>query len=392
MFSSRTRWDRTENRLARLLEMRRRSGALVLDLTESNPTRAGLLPHPDVLAPLATVEALRYDPNPRGSRAAREAVANDRRRNGHAVKAEDIVLTASTSEAYSLAFKLLCDPGDAILVPSPSYPLFDFLATLETLQVGRYSLRHDGAWHLDLASLEAAITEKTRAVVVVNPNNPTGSYLKRHEAEALLDLCAARRLAVLSDEVFADYAFAPDPERQTSLDGGDRALVLAFGGLSKSCGLPQLKLGWIALSGPALLREEALARLEIVADTYLSVGTPVQVAAPAILARSTELRAPIAGRIARNLATLRERLAAGSVASLLPPEGGWSAVVRIPATLSEEDRVCRLLEHHGVLVHPGYFFDFESEAYLVLSLLAPEATFDRGLDALLADLAATPVL
>jgi hypothetical protein len=387
MFSSRTRWDRTENRLSHLLDTRRRSGAPVLDLTESNPTRAGLLPPPEILAPLAALEALLYDPDPRGSKAAREAVAADRRRLGHDADADRIVLTASTSEAYSLAFKLLSDPGDSVLVPSPSYPLFDFLASLESVRVGRYSLRHDGAWHLDLASLEAAITEKTRAVVVVNPNNPTGSYLKRDEAAALLDLCAARGLAVLSDEVFADYAFAPDAERVTSLDGGDGTLVLAFGGLSKSCGLPQLKLGWIAVSGPASLRDEALARLEIVADTYLAVGTPVQIAAPAILARSLELRTPIAARIARNLAKLLECLPRGSVASVLPPEGGWSAVLRIPATLSEEDRVCRLLERHGVLVHPGYFFDFESEAYVVLSLLAPEATFGVGLGLLLTDLA-----
>jgi alanine-synthesizing transaminase len=392
MFSSRTRWDRTENRLARLLDARRRSGALVLDLTESNPTRAGMVPPPGILAPLATAEALLYDPVPRGSKAAREAIAADRRRHGHAAHADGIVLTASTSEAYSVAFKLLCDPGDAVLVPSPSYPLFDFLASLESVQVDRYSLRHDGAWHLDIASLEAAINEKTRAVVVVNPNNPTGSYLKLGEAEALLDLCAARGLAILADEVFAEYALAPDPERVTSLDGGDRALVLAFGGLSKSCGLPQLKLGWITVSGPALLRDEALARLEIVADTYLSVGTPVQIAAASILARSAELRAPIAARIARNLATLRTRVPRGSVASLLPPEGGWSAVLRIPATLREEDRVCGLLDHGGVLVHPGYFFDFESEAYVVLSLLTPEATFDRGLALLLSDLAATAVL
>jgi alanine-synthesizing transaminase len=392
MFSSRTRWDRTENRLARLLAARRRSGSLVLDLTESNPTRAGMVPPPEILAPLATPEALRYAPDPRGSRAAREAVAADRQRHGHAADADQIVLTASTSEAYSMAFKLLCDPGDAILVPSPSYPLFDFLASLESVQVDRYSLRQDGGWHLDLASLEAAVTEKTRAVVVVNPNNPTGSYLKRDEAEGLLDLCATRRLAVLSDEVFADYAFAPDGGRVTSLDGGDRALVLAFGGLSKSCGLPQLKLGWMTVSGPPSLRDEALARLEIVADTYLSVGTPVQIAAPAILARSHELRAPIAARTARNLAALRSRIPAHSVARVLPPEGGWSAVLRIPATLSEEDRVSRLLERHGVLVHPGYFFDFETEAYVVLSLLTPEATFDRGLDILLSDLTTVTVL
>jgi alanine-synthesizing transaminase len=391
MFSSRTRWDRTENRLARILAGRRAARAEVLDLTASNPTLAGLAGAPDVLAPLAAPEALRYDPDPRGLRAAREAVAADALRRGHRLDPDHVVLTASTSEAYALAFKLFGDPGDAFLAPTPSYPLFDFLATLESVQLSRYSLTHDGAWRLDLASLGAAVTERTRAVIVVNPNNPTGSYLKRGEAAALLELCGERRLAVLSDEVFADYAFAPDHERVTSLAGGDRALVLSFGGLSKSCGLPQLKLGWIAVSGPPPLRDEALARLEIVSDTYLSVGTPVQTAAPALLARREELQAPIRARVARNLEVLRGAVV-GSMASLLPPEGGWSAVLRIPATVSEEDRVCGLLERRGVLVHPGYFFDFESEAYVVVSLLTPEAAFDRGLSLLLADLAPAPVL
>lgn len=391
MFSSRTRWDRTENRLARVLAERKGSGAAVMDLTASNPTLAGFPRPPGVLAALSAPEALRYDPDPRGSRAAREAVAADALGRGQRLDPDHVVLTASTSEAYALAFKLLGDPGDAVLAPTPSYPLFEFLATLESVRLGRYSLTHDGAWRLDVASLAAAVGDRTRAVIVVNPNNPTGSYLKREEAAALLEFCGERDMAVLSDEVFADYAFAPDPRRVTSLDGGDRALVLAFGGLSKSCGLPQLKLGWIAVSGPPALRDEALARLEIVSDTYLSVGTPVQTAAPALLARRVELQAPIRARVARNLQALRSAVL-GSVASLLPPEGGWSAVLRIPATLSEEDRVCGLLERHGVLVHPGYFFDFESGAHLVLSLLTPEAEFDRGTRLLLADLAESPVL
>jgi alanine-synthesizing transaminase len=391
MFSSRTRWDRTENRLARLLAARRAAGAEVLDLTVSNPTLAGLAAPLEVLAALAAPEALRYDPDPRGLRAAREAVAADALRRGARLDPDHVVLTASTSEAYALAFKLFGDPGDAFLVPRPSYPLFDFLSTLESVRLSRYTLAYDGAWQLDLASLASAVSDRTRAVIVVNPNNPTGSYLKRDEAAALLELCGERRLAVLSDEVFADYAFRPDTERVTCLEGGDHALVLSFGGLSKACGLPQLKLGWIAVSGPPALRDEALARLEIVSDTYLSVGTPVQTAAPTLLARRDELQAPIRARVARNLEALRAGVA-GAIVSLLPPEGAWSAVLRIPATVSEEDRVCGLLERRGVLVHPGYFFDFESEAYLVLSLLTPEAAFDRGLALLLADLTAAPVL
>jgi len=385
MFSSRTRWDRTENRLTSLLAAKRRSGAPILDLTESNPTRAGISYPPDILDALAAPESLHYDPDPRGLLVAREAVTADYRRRGVDVDPLQLILTASTSEAYSMAFQLLCDPGDAVLVPQPSYPLFDFLATLASVGVERYPLSYDGSWQVDFPVLAASVTSATKAVVVVNPNNPTGSFLKRDEAERLLDLCATRRLALIADEVFADYAFAPDAARVAALDGGDRALTLAFGGLSKSCGLPQLKLGWIAASGPARLCAEALERLEIVADTYLSVGTPVQRAAPAILARLPELQRPIAARLGANLAVLQRRVD-GSAATLLSLEGGWSATLRVPDTIPEEERVCTLLERHGVLVHPGYFFEFEGGAHVVVSLLTPEEIFSRGIERLLADL------
>jgi aspartate/methionine/tyrosine aminotransferase len=389
MFSSRTRWDRTENRLSRLAQARRRAGLPLLDLTESNPTRAGLVAPPDVLATLTDPRALTYEPSPTGLQAAREAVATDFGRRGFAVDAGRVVLTASTSEAYAFLFKLLADPGDAVLVPRPSYPLFDFLARLESLDVHPYALAFDGEWHLSLPAIEAALSPRTRAIVVVNPNNPTGSYLKRDEVSGLMDLCARRGLAVVSDEVFADYAFAPDSRRLTSVAADAPALAFSLGGLSKSCGLPQLKLGWIAVTGPEPLRNEALARLEIVADTYLSVATPVQHAAPALLARLRELQAPIARRVQANLASLRARLGADSPATLLPAEGGWNAVLRVPATLPEEERVCRLLETRGVLVHPGFFFDFEHEAFLVLSLLPEPAVFAEGVEHVLADVAIT---
>lgn len=386
MFSSRTRWDRAENRLTRAIEARRERGVAILDLTETNPTRVGLTAPAGVLDLLARPESLAYAPDPRGWSAAREAVADDARRRGVEVAPDQVVLTASTSEAYALAFKLLCDPGDAILVPRPSYPLFDFLAGLESVRVDRYALVLDETWRLDLEDLRHEISPETRAVVVVNPNNPTGSFLKGDELAALLDLCAERGLAVISDEVFADYAFAPDARRVSAIDGGDRALVLSFGGLSKSCGLPQLKLAWIVATGPGPLRSEALARLEIAADTYLSVGTPVQQAAPEILARLPELQAPIAARVRRNLDTLASLCHAESPATLLDVEGGWCAVLRVPATLSEEERVCRLVQDRGVLVHPGYFFDFGSEAYVVVSLLPDPEIFGRGAEILLADL------
>lgn len=384
MFSARTGWDLAPNRLSSLLEARRKRGEPVLDLTETNPTRVGIAYPPDLLAPLADPGALRYEPSPRGLASAREAVARDHARRGVAVEPGRIFLAASTSEAYAWLFKLLCDPGDAVLVPRPSYPLFSYLGRLESVDVHPYALSYDGQWHLSVDAVREALTARTRAVVVVSPNNPTGSYLKRAEAEALLALCGERGLAVVSDEVFADYAFAPDPRRVASLAGDGDALAFSLGGLSKSCGLPQVKLAWIAVSGPEQWRAPAIERLEVVADTYLSVSTPVQRAAGALLGRREELRRPIAERVAANRAALRRRLAPGSPATMLDAEGGWSAVLQVPATRSEDDLVARLLEEHGVLVHPGYFFDFPREAFLVLSLLPPPGTFAEAVDRIVA--------
>jgi aspartate/methionine/tyrosine aminotransferase len=383
MFSRRTPRDIEPNRLSLALEARRRAGAPILDLTQSNPTAVGI-PYPaDLLAPLAEPGSLAYEPTPGGLASAREAVAADYARRGIVVDADRILLTASTSEAYAFLFKLLCDPGDVVLVPRPGYPLFELLSRLECVEVASYPLRYDGEWHLPVSAVEQALSPRTRAVVVVSPNNPTGSCLKRDEAAALQELCAERGVAIVADEVFADYTFGPDPRRLPSLHGDGRALVFALGGLSKACGLPQLKLGWTAVSGPPALRDEALARLELVADTFLSVGTPVQRAAASLLRRLPELQAPIAERVGSNLLLLESRLRHAPSATLLRPEGGWSAVVRVPATVPEEELVLRLLESRGVLVHPGYFFDFEDEAFLVLSLLAPEDAFRSGLEAVL---------
>ena len=384
MFSTRTGWDLTPNRLSSQVEARRKRGERVLDLTETNPTRVGLEYPPDLLAPLADPAGLSYEPSPRGLASAREAVAADHARRGGSIHPSRILLTASTSEAYAWLFKLLCDPGDAVHVPRPSYPLFSYLARLESADARPYALSYDGEWHLSLDAVREAVTPRTRAVVVVSPNNPTGSYLKRTEAEELLALCAEREIAVISDEVFADYAFAPDPRRMPTLAGDGPALAFSLGGLSKSCGLPQLKLAWIAVSGPETWRTPARARLEVVADTYLSVSTPVQRAAPALLARRPELQRPIAERVAANRDALGRRLGKGSPASLLDAEGGWSAVLQVPATQSEEERVTRLLEEQGVLVHPGYFFDFPREAFLVLSLLPPRDMFAEAVDRVIA--------
>lgn len=370
MFSSRLNWDLHPNPLSALLDEKRRSGCHVLDLTESNPTRAGFVyPSEEILVDTG---ALRYDPAPRGLDSAREAVSQYYAERGGEVAPSRILLTASTSEAYSFLFKLLADPGDEILAPRPSYPLFEFLAVLESVRVRQYPLRYDGAWHIDFDALERAITTRTRAIVVVNPNNPTGSFLKHDELERLESL----HLPILSDEVFSDYPFGSDPSRVTTLTGARNVLTFSMSGLSKVAGLPQMKLGWIVASGPG--HEAALDRLELIADTYLSVGTPVQLVLPRLLAASTGIRAQIIERTHSNLASLRGTLGA------LEVEGGWYAVVQVPRIRSEEEWALMLLAEHNVVVQPGFFFDFESEAFLVVSLLTPPDVFAKGCASILA--------
>ena len=366
MFSSRLDWNFQTNRLSALLKTRRH----VLDLTESNPTRAGFeYPGEEILGALADARALRYDPEPRGLLSAREAVA----KYYGDVPASRILLTASTSEAYAYLFKLLCDPGDEILSPRPSYPLFEFLAGLESVRVVQYPLRYDGAWHIDFHALEKAITPRTRAIVVVNPNNPTGSFLKREERAKLEQF----GIPILSDEVFSDYAFSSSDSCVRSLTGAANVLTFSMSGLSKIAGLPQMKLGWIVASGPG--HEAALDRLELIADTYLSVATPVQIALPRLLEAAVGVRGQITKRTQANLALLK------SVARPLHVEGGWYAILQVPRTKSEEDWAMELLDRHDVLVQPGFYFDFESEAFLVLSLLTPPDVFAEGLKRVLAE-------
>jgi alanine-synthesizing transaminase len=384
MFSARTRWDLRTNRLETIRAEKRSRGEAVLDLTEANPTSVGLHYPPDLLAPLADAGGLVYEPLAFGWPDARAAVADDYRRRGSPLDPSRIVLTASTSEAYAFLFKLLCDAGDEVLVPRPGYPLFEYLAGLEGVRPVAYPLEYDGEWHVDLPALRDRAGARTRMVVVVTPHNPTGAFLKRDELEALEAFCGERSLALVADEVFADYPLRPDPRRAGSVARDGPALSLALGGLSKSCGLPQLKLSWIAIAGPEALRTEAQARLEIVADTYLSVSTPVQRALPALLARRGERQRPIAERVASNLESLRRRTSSpGCPATLLEPEGGWYAVLRVPATVPEAERVEALLEERNVLVHPGYFFDFPREAYLVLSLLPRAGVFDAAVERIL---------
>src|SRR5690242_9221904 len=377
VFSSRLNWNQHPNRLAELRAEKEAAGAPVLDLTESNPTRVGLeYPRDEILTAFSNANALSYQPSPRGVVAARESVARYYRERGAEISRDHVVLTASTSEAYAYLFKLLVNPGDEILSPRPSYPLFEFLAGLESVHMRQYPLRYDGVWHIDFDALERAITARTRGIVVVNPNNPTGSFLKRAEVERLDALAAECGLALLSDEVFRDYTFSEDAERAPTLAGQRRALTFSMSGLSKIAGLPQMKLGWIVVNGPN--RGPALDALDLIADTYLSVSTPVQVALPRLLALSDGVLGQIRERTASNLARLRDAVR-GTSATLLRAEGGWYAVLQVPRTRTEEEWAVKLLEECDVLVQPGYFFDFESEAFLVVSLLPEPTVFAEGL-------------
>ena len=372
-FSNRVPSGIAVNALTRALASLRDRGVAIADLTTSNPTRAEL-PYPDdLLGPLAEPAGLRYDPDPLGLLSAREAIASDMARRGAQVAPDHVVLAASTSETYGWLFKLLCDPGDTVLVPRPSYPLFEHLARAEGVRVQSYDLRFHGRWDIDLASVDAA-PPGTKALVVVSPNNPTGSYLSAVEADALFAVCERRGWALVVDEVFADFPLeAESPET----DWATRAPVLTFslGGASKSLGLPQVKLGWTVVGGPEPACREALGGLEYLADTYLSVSTPVQVAAPALLSRGAQVRRAIHDRVRQNLSHARRLAAAYPACTLLPAEGGWTGVVRVPAVRSEESLVLGLLQEEQVLVHPGYFFDFDHEAYLIVSLLPPPMVF-----------------
>ena len=376
MFSRRLPPHAETNRLTQALAAARARGAAIVDLTLSNPTAAAL-PYPhDLLAPLADPRGLRYEPHPFGLLAAREAVAADFARRDATIDPAHIVLTASTSEAYTWLFKLLCNPGECVLVPRPSYPLFEQLTMLEGVRAIPYDLEYHGRWEIDMATVAAA-PDETRALLVVSPNNPTGSYVSAREVERLSQFCRERDWALVSDEVFADY---PLEVTRPFTDIAARSEVLAFtlGGLSKSVGLPQVKLGWMAVGGPPADRDRALRALELIADSFLSVGTPVQVAAPELLIRAAPVRAAIHDRVRRNLATARRMVAAMPACELLTVEAGWCAVVRIPATRSEEQFVLDLLAQEQILVHPGYFFDFRTEAFIVVSLLPEEALFDEA--------------
>ena len=383
MFSKRTPPPHSSNPLSRALEARRTTGAPLIDLTESNPTRCGFSYDTAAFArALSTGAAAPYEPDPRGMRAAREAVAASYAERGFTVDPECLVLTSGTSEGYAHLFTLLADAGDEILVPTPGYPLLEVLTGLGGVQLVQYrQVYAEGAgWRIDLEALEAGISSRSRAVVVVSPNNPTGAFLKQEELAAIASLCRDHDMALIADEVFTDFGTGEDPTRVASAVAHDGALTFVLNGLSKMSGLPQMKLAWIHASGPSDLRDAAVERLAFIADAYLSVGTPVQHAAPVLLAAHRAVAPQIKRRVESNLKAL-EGLAAGSGGScrVLPREGGWYAVVGLPDHLSDEEAALVLLERDGVLAHPGYFYDFPpAGAFLVLSLLPETAVFREG--------------
>jgi aspartate/methionine/tyrosine aminotransferase len=377
MFAKRTNWNLAPNRLSEALAAHRAAGKPLLDLTVSNPTECGFeYDRSAILKSLSNPAALSYEPNPRGLESARRAVAAYYADRKEDVSAEDIFLTTSTSEAYSYVFRMLCDPGDELLIPSPSYPLFDFLAEIQDVSLVRYPLLYDHGWQIDFHAVEQAITPRTRGVIVVHPNNPTGHFAKHAEMTKLNAICSARGLAIIADEVFLDFPL--EEKRPASFAANRGAPTFTLSGLSKICGLPQMKAAWLIAGGPQQWKSEAVARLEVIADTYLSVNAPVQLAIPKFLEQRHAFQEQVIARVQRNLAELDRQLAAQRVSSRLTVEGGWCAVLRVPAMRSDEDLAIELLTTQDVSVHPGHFYEFPADGYLVVSLITPERSFAEG--------------
>ena len=380
MFSRRTDWKLTPNRLTEAQRELAADGIEVLDLTISNPTCADL--HYDaesILTPLVTTQALVYDPQPKGLRSAREAVAKYHREEHELfdLDPESLVLTTSTSEGYSYVFRLLCNPEDEVLVPKPSYPLFEFLADLQDVKLTPYPLIYDHGWQIDFPSLYRLANHRTRAVVVVHPNNPTGAYVSDSEQESLNQFCREYNLSIISDEVFLDYAL--DGAARSTFAANSNVLTFTLSGLSKISALPQMKLAWIVTSGPSEIVQAAMARLEVIADTYLSLNAPVQLAAGALLEQRKHIQPLLLDRVRANLEVLDDHLKRQKTCQRLEVEGGWYTVLRVPVTQSDEDLAIEILRKENVLVHPGHFYDFPSDGYLVLSLITPPQRFQQGI-------------
>lgn len=384
MFSKRTNWLREENAYTRALHRHRASGKAILDLTVSNPTKCGFLyDEAAILAALAAPAALRYDPEPKGLLQARAAVAQYylQKKADASLDLELLILTTGTSEAYSFLFRLLCEPGDEVVIAQPSYPLFEFLAAIHDVKLRPFRLVYDHGWQIDFAALTKAMSSRTRAIILVHPNNPTGHFVSGSEAEQLQHLCLEREIALVVDEVFFDYKIpiADSRSKHGSFIFDARALTFVVSGLSKIAGLPQMKIGWIAAAGPEALVREAIARFEIIADTYLSMSAPAQHALPTLLAQRGMMQPQIMRRIEENVRKLDEQLKRQNLVSRLEFEGGWCAVLRVPAVQSDEELAIRLLEDYSVLAHPGHFYDFPDDGYLVVCLLTPGEEFAEGI-------------
>jgi alanine-synthesizing transaminase len=379
MFSERTNWKLTRNEYTRALEEMRSSGESLIDLTVSNPTECGLRYDSAVILQAFQIEqAMAYQPEAKGLLLARQEVARYYREDhGETVDPQSVLLTTSTSEAYSFVFRLLCNPQDEILVPKPSYPLYDFLGDLQDVKLRPYSLQYAHGWFIDFESVERALTSRTRAVLLVHPNNPTGSYVKGEEVVRLNELCLERDLALIVDEVFLDYALVGQT-RKSFVGNGD-VLTFTLSGLSKIAALPQMKVAWMVTTGPEALVRPALERLEVIADTYLSLSSPTQLAIPRLLEQRRSLRAQLLERIRQNWAALESMLAGERSLELLEPEGGWYAVFRVAGGRSDEDLAIEIMRKARVLVHPGHFYDFLGEGYLIVSLIVAQETFRTGM-------------
>ena len=382
MFAKRTNWNLAPNQLSEALAAHRTAGKPLLDLTVSNPTECGFeYDRSAILNALSNPAALSYEPNPRGLESARRAVAGYYAEGKDEVSIEDIFLTTSTSEAYSYVFRTLCDPGDELLIPSPSYPLFDFLADIQDVKLVRYPLLYEHGGQIDFHALERAITPRTRGVIVVHPNNPTGHFAKQAEIARLNSICSAREMAIIADEVFLDFPI--EENRPASFAANRAAPTFTLSGLSKISGLPQMKAAWLIVGGPQQWKGEAVARLEVIADTYLSVNVPVQLAIPRFLEQRHDFQKQVISRVRRNLAELDRQLAEQKACARRAVEGGWCVVLRVPATRSDEDLAIELLTTRGVSVHPGHFYQFPAEGYLVVSLIISQQTFAEGTSRLL---------
>lgn len=382
MFSDRSNWDFQPNRLSQGLVRHRAGKRPLLDLTASNPTTVGFDYDVQALQRALSRSAARpYEPDAKGLLFARRAVASYYAVRRIEVPADDIILTTSTSEAYSFIFRTLCNPGDELLIPEPSYPLFGYLADIHDVKLAHYSLVYDHGWQIDFRGLEQAVTPRTRGVIIVHPNNPTGHFCKPEDLARLNEICSARRMAVIADEVFLDFAL--QPEHPLSFTANTGALTFTISGLSKISGLPQIKAAWLITSGPEQLKAQALARLEMIADTFLSMNAPVQWAIPAFLKLRHGFQKQLMARVRKNLAELDRQLSAQKACARLEVEGGGYAVLRVPATRSDEDLAIELLTSKGVYVHPGHFYDFPTDGYLVVSLITPERVFAKGMRHLL---------